>query len=129
LRVRISNAVRVSGFCRPAGPRDGNKKGEARGPRPEKRLGIVARQGGRGNDVDAATFTVKPHLAILQREQGPITTGAHIVARDELGAALADEDAAGGDQFTAKSFHTQPFADAVASVAAAALTFLVCHNC
>ena len=53
---------------------------------------------------------------------------ADISAGGEFGAALAHEDAACGDEFTAKSFHPESFADAVASVADAAAAFLVCHR-
>ena len=46
----------------------------------------------------------------------------------KLRAALADEDAAGGDKFAAITFYAEPLADAVAPVADAALTFLMCHK-
>ena len=51
-----------------------------------------------------------------------------VLACDKLGTALADEDAAGGDKLTAKFFDAEALADAIASVAYAALTFLMCHN-
>ena len=43
-------------------------------------------------------------------------------------AALAHQNAAGGNQFAAKAFYSQPFANAVAPIADAALTFFVCHK-
>ena len=43
-------------------------------------------------------------------------------------AALADDDAAGGDLLAAKSFNPEPFAGAVPTVADAALTFFMCHT-
>ena len=51
-----------------------------------------------------------------------------VAARLELAAALADDDATGADSFAAKGFHAEAFAIAVAPVADAALTFLMCHK-
>src|SRR5207249_6632420 len=39
-----------------------------------------------------------------------------------------NDDAASGDKFAAESLYTQSFADTIAPIADAALTFLVCHN-
>ena len=78
--------------------------------------------------VNPMTVLVERDLAVHQGEQSPIAPGADIVAGHEPGAALADENAAGGDEFAAKSLNAQPFADAVAPVADAALTFLMCHK-
>jgi hypothetical protein len=49
---------------------------------------------------------------------------------DKLGSTLANQDAARGYKFSAKTFDAQPLADAVTPVTDASLTFLVCHkNC
>ena len=64
-------------------------------------------------------------------EQAPsrgLAARADVVARHELGAALADDDAARADDLASEGFHAQPFADAVAAVANASLTFLMCHK-
>jgi hypothetical protein len=39
-----------------------------------------------------------------EREERPIAARADVFARDELAAALADDDAAGGDDRAAKFF-------------------------
>src|SRR5262245_12334702 len=80
------------------------------------------------HDVHALAAFVEHHFAIHEREQRPIPAGADIMTGHKLGAALADQDAAGGDELSAKSFHAEPFADAVAAVADVALTFLMCHK-
>ena len=81
-----------------------------------------------GHDVDALAVLVEMNLAIHEGEQSPIAAGADVLTRRKLGAALADNDAAGGDEFAAITFDAEPFAGAVAPVTDAALTFFVCHN-
>src|SRR6266700_7094009 len=78
--------------------------------------------------VDAPTAFVEPDLTVHESEQRPIASGAHVLAGEELGAALADQDAAGGHELAAESFHPKPLADAVAAIADTALTFLMCHK-
>ena len=87
----------------------------------------LIRSRGFSHYVDAAAVFVEQNLAIFQREQCPITADADVFARHKFAAALADDDAAGGNKFTAKCFHAQPLADAITSVADAALTFFMCH--
>ena len=89
---------------------------------------LILRGGGFGHDVHAVTVFVKQHFAVREREERPVATDADILAGDELAAALADDDAAGGDERAAKFLHAEPFADAVATVADAALTFFMCHK-
>ena len=49
---------------------------------------------------------------------GPTSaSAADVDTRDELGAALADQHAAGGHKFAAKPLHAAPLAVAVSSVA------------
>jgi hypothetical protein len=83
---------------------------------------------GRGSDVHAAAFAVELDLAIDEGEQGPVASGADIVARDEFGAALADDDAARGDMFAAEAFYAEAFAITITAVSATALAFLMCHT-
>ena len=82
----------------------------------------------RRNDVHPAAALVERHFAVDEREQSPIAARADVVARYELGAALADDDAARADDLSAEGFHAQAFADAVAAVADASLTFLMCDK-
>jgi len=78
--------------------------------------------------VDPLAVHVEVHFSLHQGGQGPVPARPDISAGDELGAALPDEDAAGGDELAAKSFYAEPFADAVASVADTAAAFLVSHK-
>ena len=89
---------------------------------------LVRRSHGFRNNVHAAAIAVEADFASLQREKRPIASRADVLARDELRAALPDDDAAGGDLLAAIRLHPEPFADAVAPVADAALTFLVCNK-
>jgi len=67
---------------------------------------------------------IEGDLPIGESEQGPIPARAHILTGDEFRSTLTDKNAAGCHKLTAKSFHAQPLADAVAPVTDAALTFL-----
>jgi len=71
---------------------------------------------------------VEQDLSFHEREESPVPAGADIVARDEFAPALTDQDAAGADDLASEPFHAEPFADAVATIANTALTFLMCHN-
>ncbi len=88
---------------------------------------LVIRRGCFSDDVDALAFLVELHLAVHEGEQSPIPTGANILAGGKLGAALAHENTARGDELAAIPLYTQPFAGAIASVTNAALTFFMCH--
>jgi len=81
-----------------------------------------------GLHVDAAAVFVEQHLAIYQGKQCPVASGANILAGDELRAALPNQNTARRDSLTAKFFYAKPFADAVASITNAALSFFMCHN-
>src|SRR6266496_10797 len=117
-------------------PRCANKKGEAArtSPSPGKQsvqvISISIPGGlGRGrNDIHAAAAFVETYFSVHQGEQGPIAACADVFPGDKFRATLADEDTAGGDELSAISFYAESFADAVTSVADAALTFLMCHN-
>jgi len=91
------------------------------------RTSLIHRSG-LGQDVDPASVFIELHLAVFEREQGPIAADAHVFAGDKFAAALADNDASGGDKFAAKCLDAQAFADAIASVANAALSFFMCHK-
>ena len=90
------------------------------------RAGVDA-PGDTRDDVDPATGAIEPHLAVDQRENGVIATEPDILAGQKFRAALADDDVAGDDRFAAKFFHAEPFADAVAAVLDAALSFFMSH--
>src|SRR5688572_11338388 len=66
-------------------------------------------------------------LAVLQREDRVIAAQADIEAGMELGASLADDDGAGGDELPAVDFDSSVLCIAVATVLGGALTLLMCH--
>ena len=57
-----------------------------------------------------------------------ITTETDIAAGFELGATLAEDDIAGDDRLAAEFFHAEAFADTIASVFDAALSFFMGHK-
>src|SRR5256885_4653618 len=67
------------------------------------------------------------HRARDEREQGVILADADVLAGDELGAALADEDRAGVDDAARVLLDAEPLPGGVAAVSGRARAFLVCH--
>ena len=84
--------------------------------------------GGFSHHIHAAAAEIELDLAVGEREERPVAAGADVLAGDEFAAALADDDATGADKSAAKFFYAEPFADAVAAVPYAALTFFMCHK-
>jgi hypothetical protein len=80
------------------------------------------------NYIYAAAAFIKSHLAINQREQRPIASRADIVAGKKFRPPLADNNAACGHELTSETFYAQPFADAIAPITDASLSFFMCHN-
>jgi hypothetical protein len=56
-----------------------------------------------------SAFVGEAHVACCQGKQGVIFTDAHVHTGVELGATLAHDDSASGDEFTTESFHTEHF--------------------
>src|SRR5467141_1263303 len=82
-----------------------NKKGEADDLAVKwVRIKLIASRDGCRQHVDPLAVFVELHLAANQREQGPVAARADVLSSDEFGATLADQDAAGGDNLSAKSF-------------------------
>jgi hypothetical protein len=110
-----------------------NKKGEARSLALRKIPKLIRRRhfgglGGVGDNIDAAAILVEQNRAIGEGKEGPIAPDADVLAGQKFAAALTDEDAASGNDLAAKFFYAKTFADAVASVTYAALTFFMCHK-
>src|SRR6266508_2092162 len=102
------------------------KKARLQKPRHEFGLRKLARRSRDfRHDVHAFAIPVEINLPVLQREERPIASRADVLARDEFRPALPHDDAAGADLLAAIRLHAEPFADAVAPVADAALTFLM----
>jgi len=78
-------------------------------------------------DIDAAAFSVKPDVSVHQCVQRVIVSAPDVTARVVLGANLANDDGAGGNHFAAELLNATSLGVAVTAVAAAALTFLMCH--
>ena len=92
-----------------AGSAHGRRGGNRAGP------GLGSR-GGRGIDVNPPVAAIEADVAVGKGEEGVIAAHADVVAGVEFGAALADEDGAGGNKLTAVAFHAETLAVAVAAV-------------
>jgi len=79
-------------------------------------------------DVYSTASAIESDMAVDKSVERVIVSNAHISARMELGADLTNDDAASGNDFTAKTLYASALAVAVASVAATALAFLMCHD-
>src|SRR5690349_3484923 len=66
--------------------------------------------------------------AVRKREQGVILAHAHVGTRVPLRAALTNDDVAGARLLAAKELYAQALAFTVATVAAGAACFLMCHD-
>jgi hypothetical protein len=84
--------------------------------------------GGFHHHVHAAAVLVEQNLAISERIKRPIAANADIFTGNKFTAALADDDATGTDDRAAKFFNAETFADAIAAVSYATLTFFMCHK-
>src|SRR6516164_8551729 len=82
---------------------------------------------GRG-DSDGSSAAIEPDAAVDQSENRVITAEADVFSGQEFCAALADNDIAGENHLAAKSLYAETFADAVAAVLNAALSFFVSHG-
>src|SRR4029077_2077778 len=79
-------------------------------------------------DVDPAPAAIEADVAVDQSENRVIAAEANVLTRQKFRAALANNDVAGDDQLAAKSFYTETFANAVAAVLDAALSFFMSHD-
>jgi hypothetical protein len=79
-------------------------------------------------NVDPSPAPIEADVAVDQGENCVIAAEPDVFPGEELRAALPDNDVAGHDQLAAESFYTEPFADAVAAVLNAALSFFMSHD-
>src|SRR5437763_12062952 len=79
-------------------------------------------------DIHPSSGSVEAHVPIDQRKNRIVAAEPDILARQKFRPALADNDIAGDDQLASKFFNAQPFADAIAPVLYAALSFFVSHD-
>ena len=81
-----------------------------------------------GDDVNFALVLAERNSTVAESEQSVVAAATDIVAGTETGAALTDDDGSCGNSFAAKGFDSEEFGIAVATVAAAGLTFLMSHD-
>ena len=79
-------------------------------------------------NVDHALCGVPFDGTVFQGEQGMIAANADIVTRVKPGAALADDDIAGKNEFAAITFDAEALGVTVAPVFRSSLTFFMCHD-
>src|SRR6476620_2714205 len=79
-------------------------------------------------DVHAAAFAVEFYFTVDECEQRVVFALADAFAGLELRAQLSHEDVAGDDLLAAISFDVASLAVGIATVAARALTFFMCHG-
>src|SRR6266446_10926822 len=79
-------------------------------------------------DIDPPSGAIESHVPVNQREDCVIAAKANVLARQKFRAALANNDVAGHYQLAAESFYAETFADAVAAVLNAALSFFMSHD-
>src|SRR5436309_8849792 len=78
--------------------------------------------------VDPPPAAIEANVAVDQCENCVIAAEPDVFARQKFRPALPHDDIAGNDQLAAESFYTEPFANAVATILNAALSFFVSHD-
>jgi len=79
-------------------------------------------------DIHPATTSVEPYDTVYQSKNRIIATQADVLARQKLRSTLPDNDVSSHYLLTPKFLDPEAFADAVATVLNAALTFFVRHT-
>src|SRR5213082_965631 len=67
-------------------------------------------------------------IAIDQGEQGVVAANANVIAGFDLCAALANNDATGGNHLSIIAFHSKHFGVTVPTIAGTTHTFFMCHG-
>jgi hypothetical protein len=78
-------------------------------------------------DIDPPAGTIEAHLPIHQGKNGVVPAEPNILPRQKLCSPLADNDIAGYYHLAAEFFYPEPFANAIAPVLDAALSFFMGH--
>ena len=81
-----------------------------------------------GDDVDFALIFAESNSSVAKSKQSVVAAATNVDTGAETGAALTDNDGTGSDSFAAESLDTEKLGIAVATVAAAGLTFLMSHD-
>jgi len=80
------------------------------------------------SDIHPMPLPVEIYFPVHQGEQGPVSTRAHVSPGDKFCSTLPNQDTAGRYNLSAITLDPEAFANAVASITNAALTFFVCHK-
>lgn len=78
-------------------------------------------------DIDSTTFLIECDFAVHECEQRVVVTLTDISSGTPLSATLANQDVACGNSFATELFHAASLCVGVSTVAARALSFLMCH--
>ena len=81
------------------------------------------------DDVDDLAIAAHRELDLTVREceQRVVLADAHVLARVEVGATLANQNVASHDGFAAELLHTEVLEIRIATVARAGSALLMCH--
>ena len=91
-------------------------------------VALVLRRRGHGRiHVHASPAAIETYVPVDQSEDCVIATKPDVSSGQKFSTALAYDDVASHNHLAAEFFYTQPFADAVASVLNAALSFFMSH--
>ncbi|KRO62651.1 MAG: hypothetical protein ABR82_06440 [Verrucomicrobia subdivision 6 bacterium BACL9 MAG-120507-bin52] len=102
-------------------------EGIAEGAKGGPERGLGCRGGGR-IDMDAAVSLIKADPTMGESEEGVIPAHTDVLPGLKFGAALADNDRAGGDGFATEAFHSQPLTAAIATISCRSLSFFMGHD-
>jgi len=80
-----------------------------------------------GEHIHPAFLAIHHHEAIREGKQGIVLGTLNVQARMELGATLANDDAAGRDKFPGVGFDSAMLGVRIASVARRTLPLFMCH--
>jgi len=81
-----------------------------------------------GIDIDPPTTAIESDVAINERVNRVIAAETDVLAGLKFCAALPDNDITRDDHLASEFLYSETFADAVAAVLNAALSFFVCHG-
>src|SRR5262245_57865207 len=81
-----------------------------------------------GIHIHPSSAAIEAHIPVNQSKDCVIATETDVSSRQKLCAALTHNDVSGYNRLAAEFFHTQSFANAVATVFNTALSFFMSHD-
>jgi hypothetical protein len=108
----------------------GQEKGRGGDPRPDENnlVECLCLKGSNRLDVHATTILVEEDFAVHESEDGVVTAKTDVAAWNPLRSALAEDDVACDDGFTAEFLDAKTLALAVATVFDGTLSFFMGHK-